>query len=47
MKSLKGTIKTAFLPNYDMELGKMITAGVDVWLNTPPAPPWRLPAPAA
>jgi starch phosphorylase len=38
MESLKGTIKAVFLPNYDMELGKMITAGVDVWLNTPQPP---------
>ncbi len=38
MQSLKGTIRTAFLPNYDMELGKMITSGVDVWLNTPQPP---------
>ena len=38
MQSLKGTVRTVFLPNYDMELGKMITAGVDVWLNTPQPP---------
>jgi starch phosphorylase len=38
MESLRGTIKAIFLPNYDMELGRMITAGVDVWLNTPQPP---------
>jgi starch phosphorylase len=35
---LKNEIKVVFLENYDMELGKMITAGVDVWLNTPEPP---------
>jgi glycogen phosphorylase len=38
MKSIKGSVKAAFLPNYDMELGKLITGGVDLWLNTPQAP---------
>ena len=31
-------IKIAFLNNYDMQIGKRITAGVDVWLNTPEPP---------
>jgi starch phosphorylase len=31
---LKDTIRIAYLEDYDMELGKMITAGVDLWLNT-------------
>jgi starch phosphorylase len=31
-------IKIAYLENYDLELGKMITSGVDVWLNTPQPP---------
>ncbi len=35
---LKGIIKIAYLQNYDMELGKMITSGVDLWLNTPEPP---------
>jgi starch phosphorylase len=35
---LKNEIKIAYLENYDLELGKMITSGVDVWLNTPQLP---------
>jgi starch phosphorylase len=35
---LKHNIKIAYLENYDIELGKMITAGVDLWLNTPQPP---------
>jgi starch phosphorylase len=35
---LKGDIRIAYLENYDMELGKIITSGVDVWLNTPQRP---------
>jgi len=31
-------VKIAYLENYDMELGKMITSGVDLWLNTPQPP---------
>ncbi len=27
-----------FLPNYDMELGKKMVSGVDVWMNTPTRP---------
>ncbi len=33
-----GKIKTAYLTNYDMYLGQLITSGVDVWLNTPEPP---------
>jgi len=35
---LKKEIKIAYLENYDMELCKMMTSGVDVWLNTPKRP---------
>jgi len=35
---LKPNIQVAYLENYDIELGKMITAGVDLWLNTPKPP---------
>jgi len=35
---LKHDIRIAYLENYDMELGKIITSGVDVWLNTPQRP---------
>ena len=37
-RQLKGQIAIAFLPNYDVELAKLITAGVDLWLNTPQPP---------
>jgi glycogen phosphorylase len=37
-ESLKGAIKIVYLSNYEMELAKLITAGVDVWLNTPEPP---------
>ncbi|MFW6043315.1 MAG: alpha-glucan family phosphorylase, partial [Marinilabiliaceae bacterium] len=30
--------KIIFLENYDMELGKRLVSGVDVWLNTPTRP---------
>ena len=32
------SIKVAYLENYDMELGKLMTSGVDVWLNNPEPP---------
>ena len=35
---LKNNIKIAYLENYDIELGKLISSGVDVWLNTPIPP---------
>ncbi|MBS3920261.1 MAG: alpha-glucan family phosphorylase [Deltaproteobacteria bacterium] len=35
---LKKDIKIAYLENYDMEFGKMIVSGVDIWLNTPQPP---------
>jgi len=37
-EALKPHIKIAYLANYDMDLGKLITAGADVWLNTPQPP---------
>jgi starch phosphorylase len=37
-KALKKTVQTVFLDNYNMELGGRITAGVDLWLNTPQFP---------
>ncbi len=37
-EALKENIKIAYLENYDMEVGKMMTSGVDVWLNTPQPP---------
>jgi glycogen phosphorylase len=35
---LRANIKVAYLENYNMEIGKLMTAGVDVWLNTPQPP---------
>jgi starch phosphorylase len=35
---LRDKIKVAYLSNYSMEIGKMMTAGVDLWLNTPQPP---------
>ncbi|TWU39438.1 alpha-glucan family phosphorylase [Novipirellula artificiosorum] len=31
-------VKIVFLENYDWDLGRVLTAGVDVWLNTPQPP---------
>lgn len=36
--ALRGQIKIAYLENYDWELGRLMTAGADVWLNTPQPP---------
>jgi starch phosphorylase len=35
---LQGVITVSYLTNYDMEVAKMLCAGVDVWLNTPLPP---------
>jgi starch phosphorylase len=35
---LRESIAIAFLPNYDLRIAKLITSGVDLWLNTPQAP---------
>jgi starch phosphorylase len=37
-QSLRDAIKVVYLENYDLELGKILTSGVDVWLNTPQPP---------
>ncbi len=37
-QQLHQCIKIVYLENYDMELGKLITSGVDLWLNTPQKP---------
>jgi len=33
--ALQDAVKIAYLENYDLNLGRMLTSGVDVWLNTP------------
>ena len=38
IKRLKEDINIVFIENYDMELAKLITSGVDLWLNTPKRP---------
>ena len=38
IQELRGQIRIAYLTNYDWELGRLMTAGVDVWLNTPLPP---------
>lgn len=38
MEGLKDDIRIVYLENYDWELGRLITAGSDVWLNTPQPP---------
>jgi starch phosphorylase len=35
---LKDDIRIVYLENYDMALGKLMTSGVDLWLNTPQRP---------
>jgi starch phosphorylase len=36
--ALVNDIRIVYLENYDIELAKLITSGVDLWLNTPQAP---------
>jgi glycogen phosphorylase len=36
--ALRGSIRIAYLSNYDMAVGRMVCAGADVWLNTPLPP---------
>jgi len=35
---LRQDVKVAYLEDYDLERGRMMTSGVDVWLNTPQPP---------
>ena len=37
-RSLAGSIKIVYLEDYEMALGKLLTSGVDVWLNNPQKP---------
>lgn len=38
MRELEGVIPIAYLPDYDMDIARVLVAGVDVWLNTPLRP---------
>jgi starch phosphorylase len=35
---LQGNVTVVYLENYDMRLAKLLTSGVDLWLNTPQPP---------
>ncbi len=37
---LAPVVKLVYLDNYDVDLARLVTAGVDVWVNTP-RPPWE------
>lgn len=37
-EALEQEIKTAYLENYDLSLARLMTSGVDLWLNTPQPP---------
>ncbi|MCA9076941.1 MAG: alpha-glucan family phosphorylase [Planctomycetaceae bacterium] len=37
-RALRDQIRVVYLPNYDMQLGGLLTSGVDLWLNTPEPP---------
>jgi starch phosphorylase len=36
--ALRDSVPVVYLENYDMRLAKLLTAGVDLWLNTPQKP---------
>jgi starch phosphorylase len=36
--ALRGRVPIAYLPNHDLEVGRLLCAGSDVWLNTPLPP---------
>ena len=38
MKSINEKVNIVYIHNYDMTIGKMMTSGVDIWLNTPRRP---------
>ena len=37
-EKLHPDIRLVYVPNYDLDVAKLLTAGVDVWLNTPQPP---------
>ena len=37
-EALKGQVPVVYLENYDMEIARAMTAGVDLWLNNPQPP---------
>ena len=38
MRKLAEPVQLVYLEDYDMELGRLLTSGVDLWLNTPERP---------
>jgi glycogen phosphorylase len=38
LRALQPEVKAVYLPNYEMDLGRVITSGVDLWVNTPQRP---------
>lgn len=38
IQAMKADVRIAFLPNYNMELGALLTSGTDVWVNLPEPP---------
>ncbi|MFO7677245.1 MAG: alpha-glucan family phosphorylase [Thermoplasmatota archaeon] len=38
MKEIGGKVKISYIHNYDIAIGKLMTAGVDIWVNTPRRP---------
>jgi glycogen phosphorylase len=36
--ALRGRVSVVYLPKYDMELGRLLCGGCDLWLNTPIPP---------
>ncbi len=38
MKTIDNKVNITFINNYDIRIGKMMTSGVDIWLNTPRRP---------
>lgn len=34
-RTLAGTVKVVYVENYEMDWGRLLTSGADVWLNTP------------
>lgn len=37
-KSIGGNVKITYIHNYDITIGKLLTSGVDLWVNTPRRP---------
>lgn len=37
-QALSGEVEVVYLENYNMKIGALLTAGVDLWLNTPQPP---------